>query len=247
MRAEVLEPAPNDLDTGQTYQLTDLLTGVSGIVESSPAFSWSRDGSRIVFSAFSDGGWDLYRLDDPLRLVKEPYVPGEEKEFDLVTRAFVRPSRQRTRPERRRAVAVTEADLAKATEAEGEPPPAPDDEPGKVAADALSKALAQALGPGNHVAASHYTDIYLSAEARTKVLSDAALRKVVIDTLAGLPAIARVFVGEDLATAAARTSSDPVTKAAALSYHAGRSGDFVIVPKEHWLLASSVTTPQPSM
>ena len=60
--------------------------------------------------------------------------------------------------------------------------------------------------------------------------------------MGGLPAIARVFVGEDLATAAARTSSDPVTKAAALSYHAGRSGDFVIVPKEHWLLASSVTT-----
>jgi len=121
-----------DFDTGLTYQLTDLLTGVSGIIESSPAFSWSRDGSRIVFSAFSDGGWDLYRLDDPQRLVKEPYVPGEEGEFDLVTRAFVRPSRPHTRPERRPALAVTEDEFAEAVEAAGRPEE-PGDDPGEVA------------------------------------------------------------------------------------------------------------------
>ena len=127
-----------DFDTGLTYQLTDLLTGVSGIIEASPAFSWSRDGSRIVFSAFSDGGWDLYRLDDPLRLVKEPYVPGEEGEFDLVTRAFVRPSRPSSRPERRAAKAVSEAELAQAVEAarrpEADRPEGPEDEEGEVAA-----------------------------------------------------------------------------------------------------------------
>ncbi|MGH7571627.1 MAG: DPP IV N-terminal domain-containing protein [Gemmatimonadota bacterium] len=105
-----------DFDTELTYQLTDLLTGVSGIIESSPAFSWSRDGSRIVFSAFSDAGWDLYRLDDPLRLVDQPYAPDDEGEFDLVARAFIRPATPVRTPERRAAVAVGAEELARAIE-----------------------------------------------------------------------------------------------------------------------------------
>lgn len=82
-----------DLERRETYQLTDMLTGVSGIIESSPAMAWSRDGSRIVFSAFADAGWDLYRLDDPLSLVTEPYVAPDQGEFDLADRAFVEPAR----------------------------------------------------------------------------------------------------------------------------------------------------------
>lgn len=80
-----------DFEREQTFQITDLLTGVSGIIESSPALAWSRDGSRMVFSAFSDGGWDIYRLDDPLALEQDPWQPGERAEYDLAADAFVRP------------------------------------------------------------------------------------------------------------------------------------------------------------
>ena len=81
-----------DFEREASYQITDLLTGVSGIIESSPALAWSRDGSRMVFSAFSDGGWDLFRLDDPLSLAREPYRPRERAEYDLAADAFARPS-----------------------------------------------------------------------------------------------------------------------------------------------------------
>ena len=81
----------HDFQKDETFQITDLLTGVSGIIESSPALAWSRDGRRMVFSAFSDGGWDLYRLDDPLSLAVEPYQPRERQEYDLAAGAFVRP------------------------------------------------------------------------------------------------------------------------------------------------------------
>jgi hypothetical protein len=54
--------------------------------------------------------------------------------------------------------------------------------------------------------------------------------------------VARVFRGDELSTAAARNSSDRVRRAAALSYREGRSGDLILVPREHWLLSSSVTT-----
>ena len=63
--------------TGEVFQLTDLVTGVSGILPSSPALSWSRQSNRLVFSAFTDGGWDIYAIDDPqARLRPVPLDPG---------------------------------------------------------------------------------------------------------------------------------------------------------------------------
>jgi Tol biopolymer transport system component len=80
--AETAGPAEG---AGSTYQLTNLLTGVTGIIESQPAFSWAADGSTIVFSAFNLGGWDLYRIDDPRKLAVQPFDPSQvvRAEFDL--------------------------------------------------------------------------------------------------------------------------------------------------------------------
>jgi predicted AlkP superfamily pyrophosphatase or phosphodiesterase len=115
-------------------------------------------------------------------------------------------------------------------------------QPGKVAQDAVNKALSALIGPGEHVAASNYTDIYLSEAANAQLRKDPKLVAATIDALRGLPGVQRVFRGAEVATAKARSSSDPVLRAAALSYHPQRSGDFIIVPKEGWLLSSSVTT-----
>jgi arylsulfatase A-like enzyme len=115
-------------------------------------------------------------------------------------------------------------------------------QPGKVAQDAVNKALAPLIGPGLHVAASNYTDIYLTDAANARLRKSPTLVAATMDALRALPAVERVFRGSELASARARTSPDPVRRAAALSYHPDRSGDFVIVPKEHWLLSSSVTT-----
>jgi predicted AlkP superfamily pyrophosphatase or phosphodiesterase len=108
--------------------------------------------------------------------------------------------------------------------------------------EALQKALVPVLGEGKHVAANTFTEVYFSPAARERIFSDPKLMRTVVDTLRRLPAIARVFRGEELATADARASSDRVRRAAALSYHKDRSGDLIIVPKEHWMFSSSVTT-----
>ena len=115
-------------------------------------------------------------------------------------------------------------------------------QPGKVAQDALNKALTPLIGPGQHVASSNYTDIYLTEAANAQLRKDPKLVAATVDALRALPAVARVFRGAELAAASARSSSDLVLRAAALSYHPQRSGDFIIVPKERWLLSSSVTT-----
>ncbi|MBN1826109.1 MAG: PD40 domain-containing protein [Candidatus Eisenbacteria bacterium] len=66
-----------ELKTGDAYQLTNILTGVTGIIPESSPISFSRNGETLVFSAFSGGRWDLYDLSDPLRL---KHVPFRRKE-----------------------------------------------------------------------------------------------------------------------------------------------------------------------
>ena len=107
---------------------------------------------------------------------------------------------------------------------------------------ALMKVLEPALGPGKHVLSTAYTDIYLSAEARDRLKKDPKLLAAAIEALKALPAVDRVLAGTHLDSAAARSSSDPLVRAAALSYKPGRSGDLIIVPKEGWLLSSNITT-----
>jgi len=107
---------------------------------------------------------------------------------------------------------------------------------------AIQKVLEPALGAGKHVLNAAYTDISLTDGARQRLQNDAALREVVFNSLRAVPGIAQAFWGADLASAAARQSSDPVRRAAALSYYPGRSGDVIIVPAENWLLSTNVTT-----
>ncbi len=54
--------------SGEVRQISDLLTGVSGITNGSPPVTVSRDGRRLIFSAFQRAGWDLYAVKDPFQL-----------------------------------------------------------------------------------------------------------------------------------------------------------------------------------
>lgn len=115
-------------------------------------------------------------------------------------------------------------------------------QPGRRAFDALSVALDAALGPGDHVAAVAYTDVYLAPEASRQLRRNPRAMSAAIEALRGLPAIDRVFRGDELDSREARESDDPVRRAAALSYHRDRSGDLILVPKPNWLFSSAVTT-----
>jgi predicted AlkP superfamily pyrophosphatase or phosphodiesterase len=108
--------------------------------------------------------------------------------------------------------------------------------------DALEKVLVPVLGVGDHVMASAYTDVYFTSKTWKRLRVDLGLRQKAMDAIAALPAVERVFVGDDLATAEARASSDPITRAAAMSYFPGRSGDLIIAPKQSWILSSSATS-----
>ena len=57
-----------DLETGSTCQLTNILTGVTGITAGSPPLTVARSGKRLVFSAFDRGGWDLFAIKSPYQV-----------------------------------------------------------------------------------------------------------------------------------------------------------------------------------
>jgi predicted AlkP superfamily pyrophosphatase or phosphodiesterase len=114
--------------------------------------------------------------------------------------------------------------------------------PSKDVRDAVLGVLVPALGPGDHVVASAYTDIYLTPAALDRLRRDSQLTTSVLESLRRLPGIAHAFRGDELAGADARASSYPARRAAALSYYPGRSGDLIIVPKENWLLSPNVAT-----
>src|SRR3954447_5541769 len=107
---------------------------------------------------------------------------------------------------------------------------------------AIDKALVPLLGPGKYVAYAAYTDIYLQKAALTRMKRDPAARTAVLDALRAMTGIAQAYTADEMMEAGARSSSDPVKRAAALNYYPGRSGDLIIVPRKNWILSTSATT-----
>ncbi len=64
-----------EVESGRTFQVTRLATGVSGITAHAPALSISRAG-RLAFSVFDEGGYGAYAL-PPERAAGEAVEPGE--------------------------------------------------------------------------------------------------------------------------------------------------------------------------
>ena len=112
----------------------------------------------------------------------------------------------------------------------------------KVVTETLQKVLVEAMGPGTHVAATVYTNIYLTDAARQRLTEDKKLRDRALHALRTVPGIKYSFWGPELATADARAVARSTRRAAALSHNAGRSGDLIIAPAERWILSTSTTT-----
>jgi hypothetical protein len=69
----------HDLDEAADYQLTDVLTAVTGITELSPAISWAADADRLAFTYYEgrDFTFSVYWVDDPRSLKRKPWAPAE--------------------------------------------------------------------------------------------------------------------------------------------------------------------------
>src|SRR3989442_1431940 len=62
-----------DFANGNIYQLTDGFTGGSGITPNSPCPSWAHEADRLAFAYYEDGEFNVYAVDNPRSLKRQPY------------------------------------------------------------------------------------------------------------------------------------------------------------------------------
>src|SRR5204862_3141423 len=62
-----------ELSDGKIYQLTDVFTGVSGITALSPCLFWAHEADRLAFAYYEDGEYNVYAVDNPRSLKRQPY------------------------------------------------------------------------------------------------------------------------------------------------------------------------------
>src|SRR5262249_45647452 len=84
-----------DLSAHEIFQLTDLISGVSGITSLSPALSSAAGAKRLAYSVYDEGRYEIYSIDDVERLsgwrvlLDEPrtaaVIPGGKAEGAVVT------------------------------------------------------------------------------------------------------------------------------------------------------------------
>ncbi len=80
-----------DLASGQQTQVTNLLTGVSGITALSPAMSVAKGTGRLVFSVYEKGNYAVYASDSADVLAGFPLAP-----LPAVTPALLPPDQRRS-------------------------------------------------------------------------------------------------------------------------------------------------------
>src|SRR5437879_2647951 len=64
-----------DFADANIYQLTDVYTGVSGITPLSPCLSWAHEADRLAFAYYEEGEYNVYAVDNPRSLRRQPYQP----------------------------------------------------------------------------------------------------------------------------------------------------------------------------
>jgi Tol biopolymer transport system component len=100
-----------DLAAGQVFRLTNFYSGVQGISPLSPVLSWAREADRIAFVYYEDSKYDVYTIDDPRSLRRDPYVPISQAQYAaLASTSAATPSAAAAGA----AVAVQPSDTAKA-------------------------------------------------------------------------------------------------------------------------------------
>jgi Tol biopolymer transport system component len=68
-----------DLDKKDHFQITNVVGAVLAVTEYSPVITWARQADRIAFGYFENGDYSVWSVNNPRRLMKEPYRDSTAK------------------------------------------------------------------------------------------------------------------------------------------------------------------------
>ena len=104
----------------------------------------------------------------------------------------------------------------------------------------VEKAAEPYLGPGPHVAAVVYSDLYFAPGRYEKLLAIPDGLRAVMNAVLDTPGVARVYRGDLIG--AGVVPDDGVAPSVAASYYRGRSGDLLMVPRAYSITSGAVAT-----
>jgi Tol biopolymer transport system component len=62
-----------DLDKKDHFQITNVVGAVLAVTEYSPVITWARQADRLAFGYYENGDYSVWSVNNPRRLMKEPY------------------------------------------------------------------------------------------------------------------------------------------------------------------------------
>jgi len=87
-----------DFADANIFQLTDVYTGVSGITPLSPCLSWAHEADRLAFAYYEEGEYNVYAVDNPRSLRRQPYQPPATMPVTSLLAAQQREAGQAAKP-----------------------------------------------------------------------------------------------------------------------------------------------------
>lgn len=107
---------------------------------------------------------------------------------------------------------------------------------------AVETALKPFFGEGPFVDSNRGNDLYFKPGVYEKIAGNPRALAAVRAAVLGVPGMARVITKSEVEKPGARTSTDRILRAAALSYYPGRSGDLMLVVKPTFIFGTTTTT-----
>jgi predicted AlkP superfamily pyrophosphatase or phosphodiesterase len=104
----------------------------------------------------------------------------------------------------------------------------------------VEKAIEPALGPGKKVSRMLYNDLYFEPGVFEKLQANPDAMRAALQAVRSTSGVARVFRADELAHPFAE-AEDPIERAVAANFFAERSGDFIVVPRPHFMFGSSTS------
>ena len=96
--------------------------------------------------------------------------------------------------------------------------------------------LVRELGGGPYRTRVIYNDVYFNDGVYAQLLERRSAMNAVLDAIRTTPGVWRAYRKEDLLT------TDPMTRAPALSHYDGRSGDIKVLGRAYWITSTDTTT-----
>jgi predicted AlkP superfamily pyrophosphatase or phosphodiesterase len=115
---------------------------------------------------------------------------------------------------------------------------------GRISAQGLLKAGEDAaeaqLGHGSYLASVNGNEVYFQPEMYERASRKSGALEAIVEAIGKQPGIRHVFTSAEVRKASG--TSDPLLRAAALSYMPGRSGDLLLSDKAGWVISLGGTT-----